>query len=411
MKNTVTITFSRNFVAGDSIGVYYSDPTTQTGGFWTFVWVSGTPGVFEVQVGNQTATTGEIEAIRFASAWGNSLNGFTVTQPVSGNANQVQITSQTFNLINVLAKFSDGSTMAIPGDYGYVLSTVSTGNKITYEQKFPLNTFPTTHSKYLWKSVDANEVKTKHNLNDDRIGVLETDKANLAGGNNFTGNQKILDGDLVVGDKDTEPQGSAGNVLIGVGDEDSGFYKPAFNEIGIVTDGSDAIRIDNNQNVGIGTTTPSEKLEVNGNVKASEYISGLFKVRDKGVSLDTLKGFTIEKTTNGNGFSFYTESQSQALEISTTMNQGFEFQQKVTFEDGIIASLTGGSVTVDKVNINAETFQNLPSSPAIGTIAVITDADSSDSSFVWRGDAQATTTVGNQRNALVFYDGSKWIYH
>lgn len=190
MNNRVTITFSRNFVAGDSIGVYYSDPSTQTSGYWTFTWVSGTPGAFQVQVGTPTTTTGEIEAIRFASAWTNSLNGFTVTQPVGGNANQVQITSQTYHFVNVLAKFANGSTMAIPADYNYVLSTVSTGNKITYTDKEPLNT-PTAPAINLWKADDANEVKTKHNLNDDRIGALETDKANLAGGNNFTGNQNI----------------------------------------------------------------------------------------------------------------------------------------------------------------------------------------------------------------------------
>ena len=116
MNNRVTITFSRDFVAGDSIGVYYSDPSTQTSGFWTFVWVDGTAGTFDVQVGDPSTPTGEIEAIRFASSWTNSLNGFTVTQPVSGNDNQVQITSQTYHFVNVLAKFANGNTMAIPAE-------------------------------------------------------------------------------------------------------------------------------------------------------------------------------------------------------------------------------------------------------------------------------------------------------
>ena len=297
MNNRVTITFSRNFVAGDSIGVYYSDPSTQTSGYWTFTWVSGTPGTFQVQIGTPTTTTGEIEAIRFASAWTNSLNGFTVTQPVGGNDNQVQITSQTYHFVNVLAKFSDGSTMAIPTDYSYVLSTVSTGNKITYTDKEPLNT-PTAPAINLWKADDANEVKTKFNLNDDRIGTNETDiaantaaltgKADLVGGNDFTGDQTI-DGNVGIGTENpTEKLDIRGNVKIGkVGvspyltfDENpdissgSEFYLTHDidgNILKFTDDNSNnLISMDrDNGNVGVGTTTPSEKLEVVGNIKSS----------------------------------------------------------------------------------------------------------------------------------------------
>ncbi len=64
MNNRVTITFSTNFSVNDSIVVYYSDPVSQTSGYWTFTWVSGTAGAFQVQVGTPTATTGETEAIR-----------------------------------------------------------------------------------------------------------------------------------------------------------------------------------------------------------------------------------------------------------------------------------------------------------------------------------------------------------
>ena len=287
MNNRVTITFSRNFVAGDSIGVYYSDPSTQTSGYWTFTWVNGTAGTFQVQVGTPTTTTGEIEAIRFASAWSNSLNGFTVTQPVGGNDNQVQITSQTYHFVNVLAKFANGSTMAIPADYNYVLSTSITGNKITYEEKFPLNT-PTADSKYLWKSVNANEVKTKNNLNDDRIGDLETDKADLVGGNDFTGNQTI-DGNVAIGtttasgildiEKETgvdiyiNSSSGDGKFIFQDASEnkwhvgrDNTNQNFAFSPDGLGT--NDTLSLTQTGNVGVGTNAPSEKLEVDGNIKS-----------------------------------------------------------------------------------------------------------------------------------------------
>ena len=110
MNNRVTITFSSNFVAGDTITVYYSDPTTQTSGYWTFTWVSAAPAAFEVKavIGS---TVGEAPAENLATSWSNSLNGFTVTQPVGNNDNQVQITSQTYHFVNVLAKFANGTTM------------------------------------------------------------------------------------------------------------------------------------------------------------------------------------------------------------------------------------------------------------------------------------------------------------
>jgi hypothetical protein len=45
-------------------------------------------------------------------------------------------------------------------------------------------------------------------------------------------------------------------------DPDTGIYKPATNEIGISTNASEALRIDNNGNVGIGTTDPQARLDV-----------------------------------------------------------------------------------------------------------------------------------------------------
>ena len=302
MNNRVTITFSRDFEAGDSIGVYYSDPSTQTSGYWTFTWVNGTAGTFQVQVGTPTTTTGEIEAIRFASAWTNSLNGFTVTQPVGGNDNQVQITSRTYHFVNVLAKFANGSTMAIPADYNYVLSASITGNKITYEEKFPLNT-PTADSKYLWKSVNANEVKTKFNLNDDRIGDLETDKADLVGGNDFIGNQTI-DGNVAIGtttasgildiEKETgvdiyiNSSSGDGKFIFQDASEnkwhvgrDNTNQNFAFSPDGLGT--NDTLSLTQTGNVGVGTNAPSEKLEVDGNIKSS---GNVILVENSRVKLD-----------------------------------------------------------------------------------------------------------------------------
>ena len=422
MNNRVTITFSRNFVAGDNIGVYYSDPSTQTSGYWTFVWVSGTPGAFQVQLGSNTTDTAE----NFATAWSNSLSGFTVTQPVGGNDNQVQITTQTYHFVNVLAKFADGSTMAIPAHYNYVLSTVSTGNKITYEDKLPLNT-PTADSKYLWKSVNANEVKTKHNLNDDRIGALETDmlgKADLVGGNDFTGNQTI-DGDVGIGTENpTVKLDVRGNVKIGKDgvspyltfDEnpDSGsgseFYLTHDIDSNILkfTDDSsnDFIAMERQDGrVGIGTTSPSEKLEVkgriyinpDGNVLPDGKPASMLVFRSKNTTGSTQAKssiYALNLIDEKSGITFSTQQGS------STLNPRLE----IRLEDGDVE--VKQNLLVDKVikiNGTSRAYADLPSSPTVGMISYINDAYS----VSYRG----TAAGGGSDIALVFYDGSNWIYH
>lgn len=53
--------------------------------------------------------------------------------------------------------------------------------------------------------------------------------------------------------------------------------------------------------------------------------------------------------------------------------------------------------------IQGYTFDTLPTTPAIGDIAYITDA----SSVAYRSVA----TGGGSNTAIVFYDGTNWLYH
>ena len=62
---------------------------------------------------------------------------------------------------------------------------------------------------------------------------------------------------------------SGTNSLPGYGflsDTDTGIYNPSANTLGLVTGGSERMRIDTEGNVGIGTTTINNKLEVNGSI-------------------------------------------------------------------------------------------------------------------------------------------------
>jgi len=69
--------------------------------------------------------------------------------------------------------------------------------------------------------------------------------------------------------------GTAPNPTLSFGDGDTGFYESADDNLDISIGGSEAMRIDESGNVGIGTTTPQEKLHVVGNLILQD---GLFDI-------------------------------------------------------------------------------------------------------------------------------------
>ncbi len=54
------------------------------------------------------------------------------------------------------------------------------------------------------------------------------------------------------------------------GDSDTGWFRPAADTLAASTNGSEVIRMDSTGNIGIGTQSPNEKLEVNGTVAAQD---------------------------------------------------------------------------------------------------------------------------------------------
>ena len=177
---------------------------------------------------------------------------------------------------------------------------------------------------------------------------------------------------------------------------------------------ADALSIDQNQNLGIGTTTPSEKLEVKGRIyiNPDAQFSG---------TVDPASAMLF-KSKNG----VAQTSTVQMIATTTSQDQArmtFKVQSAASsFNSALIISCDSGEVTTrvpvkfdaDKTicfSGTSRTYNDLPSSPTAGTISYITDADSSSVNFAWRGVVTTTTTVSNQRTVLVFYDGTNWVYH
>ncbi|WP_273567797.1 bZIP transcription factor [Maribacter halichondriae] len=122
--------------------------------------------------------------------------------------------------------------------------------------------------------------------------TLAANRTHNLGGNNFvlggSGNVAIgtlpgapqdrldVDGQIRARNGFASTEGSAGNPGYGFytgGNTDMGMFRAGVNNLGFSTAGTEVIRIDENQNVGIGIPAPTEKLHVIGNILASGTIT------------------------------------------------------------------------------------------------------------------------------------------
>lgn len=55
-------------------------------------------------------------------------------------------------------------------------------------------------------------------------------------------------------------------------DDQTGIFHPELSNLALTTGGNEVLRIDENHNVGIGTTSPTQRLHVVGNVTADDYL-------------------------------------------------------------------------------------------------------------------------------------------
>ena len=78
-----------------------------------------------------------------------------------------------------------------------------------------------------------------------------TGSLQVSGGLNITGSTS-LNGDLIITDK-----------IIHSGDTNTGIRFPSADTVTVETAGSEALRVDSSQRVGIGTTSPNSKIEIN----------------------------------------------------------------------------------------------------------------------------------------------------
>ena len=138
-----------------------------------------------------------------------------------------------------------------------------------------------------------------------------------------TGDFRFSDGKLI----NSSPVGSL-NGGFWLGDGDTGFYESADDQLRIVTAGTSKITILTGGNVGIGTTSPDEKLEVNGNIKLTADNQKLYLgAGDDSSITDTGALMTIDPDANSAG-SRYLLIDGQALmadKLLFTQTDGNEY--------------------------------------------------------------------------------------
>jgi len=95
------------------------------------------------------------------------------------------------------------------------------------------------------------------------------------------------------------------------GDINTGLYRSASNEVSISTDGVERMRIDSSGNVGIGTSTPTSRLEIQDETDINMNTDGTGHLEIDGL------GFNFAIALNSSGANLYTNSLSRDLIFGT----------------------------------------------------------------------------------------------
>jgi hypothetical protein len=152
---------------------------------------------------------------------------------------------------------------------------------------------------------------------------------------------------------------------------------------------TELLRVKNNGNLGIGTTTPAEKLDVVGNIKASGTVTqggNVFSTFGNGWNINNSQGYYLRLTSDG-------VFSNAGRPLGTVSNPW----GVVTCSD-ITASGT--------VKTGAYTVGTLPT-PATGMRAYVTDSSVAANGHF--GSAIIAAGGGTEYIVPVFYDGTDWI--
>ena len=178
---------------------------------------------------------------------------------------------------------------------------------------------------------------------------------------------------------------SAPKICVGY-DYDTGFFQDTTNTIGFATAGSARMRIDSSGNVGIGTTSADEALEVSGDVKSSGGNFGIYHFGDTS-DVTKIVGRDASHGSFPNTMDFFTNS---------TQRMRIQSNGVVLFAGGIsenAETLSGTSTTIDLssatnfthnlVGNTTYTFSNPAASGSVSAFTLKIRQDTSARTITW----------------------------
>ena len=290
----------------------------------------GTPSTLTTSTTNATTATSHTHEITTASA--NTFNTIvarnasgnfsagTITASLSGNASTATLAATATNV--TVTTSSTGSAFKVPfanttasttGNYGLLQDSAA---EFTYNPSTNTLTVGTVTGGLSGNATTATTLQTARTIN----GTSFNGSANITTAN--WGTARTLWGQSVNGSANiTAPllpaAGTAAAPAFSTsGDTNTGIFFPAADTLAFAEGGTEVIRINSSSNVGVGTTTPGEKLDVNGSVRGLQLIAS--------------NGIVVNSATVSSNYTIPTGSNA--------MSAG-----AVTIADGITVTVSDGS--------------------------------------------------------------------